>query len=227
MPKYIEEIVSQQVRRSELARHKQAAEGKLCINPVVTISRRMGSGARVVAEKLAHNIGWSLWSKDLLDAIAEDADVSRKVVEAFDEKTISEIELFAHAALGDFEMGDFIYKKHLIKAIAAIAKLGNVIILGRGANLLLPDALHIRIDASDEHRIQNMMKYEALTSHEAEVKLRESDKARQHFMLSAFGRERVIAAQYDLSIWMDKFSTDDAAKIIERAIEVYCWPKRE
>ena len=223
MPKYIEELVSQQVRRSELARHRQISDGKVCINPVVTISRRMGSGARIVAEKLAHNLGWSLWSKELLDAIAEDADVSRKVVEAFDEKTISEIELFAHAALGDFEMGDFIYKKHLIKAIAAIAKLGNVIILGRGANFLLPDALHIRIDASDEHRIMNMMKYEALTRNEAEVKLRDSDKARQHFLLSAFGRERVVSAQYDLTIWMDKFSTEDAAKIIERAIEVYCW----
>lgn len=227
MPKYIEELVSQQVRRSELARQRQISEGKLCARPVVTISRRMGSGARVVAEKLAHDLGWSLWSKELLDAIAEDADVSRKVVEAFDEKTISEIELFAHAALGDFEMGDFIYKKHLIKAVAAIAKLGNVIILGRGANFLLPDALHIRIDASDEHRIQNMVKYEGLTRTEAEAKLRESDKARQHFLFSAFGRERVLAAQYDLSILMDKFSPDDAAKIIESAIEVYCRPNEE
>lgn len=224
MPKYIEELVSQQVRRSELAYQRWADEGKVCVHPVVTISRRMGSGARVVAEILANKLGWSLWSKELLDAIAENADVSRKVVEAFDEKTISEIELFAHAALGNYEMGDFIYLKHLTKAIASIAKLGNVIILGRGADILLPDALHIRIDASDEYRIQNMMKYENLTINEAEAKIRESDRARQHFLNSAFGRERVMAVKHDLTIWMDNFRPNDAAEIIETAVKVYCRP---
>ena len=57
-------------------------------------------------------------------------------------------------------MSGFIYIRHLTKAVAVIAKLGNAIILGRGANFLLPEALNVRIDASDEHRIQNMMSYE-------------------------------------------------------------------
>jgi cytidylate kinase len=220
MPKYIEEMVSQQVRRSEIARRKQTEEGEPRSRPVVTISRRMGSGARIVAQKLATDLGWSLWAKELLDAIAEDADVSRQVVESFDEKTMSEIEVFARSALGDHALGGFLYPRHLARAVAAIARLGNAIILGRGANFLLPEALNVRIDASDEVRILNMTKFENLSRSEAESRIRESDKERAHFLKTVYGKERVQFCHYDLSICMDDFTADAAAEIIKAAIRV-------
>lgn len=225
MPRYIEELVSKQVHRSELARQKELENGEKCLNPTITISRGMGSGARVVAEKLAHDIGWSLWDKELVEAVAKDASVSQRVVELFDEKTRSEIDLMTRAALGDNEMGGFLYATHLAKAVASIAKLGNAIILGRGANLLLPKALHVRIDASDEYRIRNMMQFETMTHAAAEAKIRESDKERHHFMVSLFGKERVEHAQYDLIIWMDKFENDTVTNIIKAALPGIC--KRE
>jgi cytidylate kinase len=222
MPRYIEELVSQQVRRSELARQRRLESGEICPHPVITISRRMGSGARIVAQKLACNLGWSLWDKELIDAIAEDAAVSRRVVESLDEKTLSEIEVLARTALGNREMGAFLYKKHLARSVASIAKLGNAIILGRGANFILPDALSIRIDTSDDRRILNMMSYENLAREDAEAKIRESDREREHFLESTFGKELVHAVHYDLSIWMDRFGTDDAVEIIKDAIGIWC-----
>ncbi|MDH7601003.1 MAG: cytidylate kinase-like family protein [Armatimonadota bacterium] len=226
MPKYIEELVSQQIRRSELARKREIDAGLPCPTPVVTISRTMGSGARIIARKLAQDLGWSLWDRELLDAIAQDAEVSQRVVEAFDEKAVSEIELLARSALGDYESAGFLYAKHLAKAVAAVAKLGNAVILGRGANFLLPDALSIRIDASFEHRVQNMMTYENLTRQQAEAKLKASDKERQEFLVRMFGKERVERAHYDLSIWMDRFSTDDAVEIIKTTVRVWCARQR-
>jgi len=182
----------------------------------------MGSGARIVAAKLAHELGWSLWDRELIDEIAQNAEVSRPVVEAFDEKTISEIELFAHGMFGDHEMADFLYARHLARAVASIARLGNAIILGRGANYLLPDALNIRIDASDERRIENMMNYENLTREQAIAKLHDSDRERRHFLYTLFGRERVESTIYDLTIWMDKFTSDDAVDIIKAAVKARC-----
>lgn len=222
MPRYIEELVSQQVHRSEIARQRAQETGKACAHPVITISRGMGSGARIIAGKLAHDLGWSLWDKDLLDAMAEDASVSRRVVEEFDEHTKSEIELFARAALGDHEVGGFIYVKHLAHAVAAIARLGNAVILGRGANFLLPRALNVRIDASYDRRIANMMTYEDLTREQAEEKIRQSDKDREHFVIKAFGKDKVESAHYDLSIWMDEFTNDDAVEIIKTALKARC-----
>jgi cytidylate kinase len=222
MPKYIEELVSQQVHRSELAKMKLLETGEICPRPVVTMSRRMGSGARIVAQKLAHDLGWSLWDKELINAIAEDADVSRRVVEALDEKAISDIEALARSILGNREIGEFLYKKHLTRALASIAKLGNAIILGRGANFVLLDALSVRIDASDARRTLNMMSYENLSRTEAEAKIRESDKERAHFLASTYGKERVKEVHYDLSIWMDRFSTDDAVELIKQAVRIWC-----
>ena len=222
MPRYIEEMVSQQVRRSEMARQKVAEAGAKCAFPVVTISRGMGSGALIIARKLAQDLGWSLWDKELLDAMAQNADVSKRVVEAFDERTISELELFARSALGDHEMGGFLYHKHLAKAVAAVAKLGNAIILGRGANFLLPKALNVRIDASLDRRVQNMIDFENTTREAAEHKIRESDHGRREFLIHMFGKERAEHARYDITLWMDEFAADDAVEILKTAIRVWC-----
>lgn len=228
MPRYIEELVSEQVRKSELARRK-VCEAKTAAKPVITISRRMGSGARIVAGKLAEDLGWSLWDKEIIEAIAQDADVSRRVVEAFDEHTVSEIEAFTRSVLGDHEVGGFLYVRHLARAIGSIAKLGNAIILGRGANFLLPRALNVRIDASDDLRIKNMMTYENLSSHDAEARIRQSDRERHEFLVKAFGREKVQHARYDLTIWMDEFRPEDAVEIIRTTLRVWCLrhPNRE
>lgn len=222
MPRYIEQMVSEQVSRSELAKREGIENGMPCDNSVVTISRRMGSGARIVARKLADDLGWSLWDKDLVDAMAENAHVSQRVVRAFDEHTISEIELFARGVFGEQDMAGFIYPRALARALKSIAKLGNAIILGRGANFLLPDALNIRIDASDERRIHNMMEYEKLTREAAEAKIHESDRDRRRFLTSVFGKDRVEHAVFDLTLWMDEFTNDDAVEIIKVAIAARC-----
>lgn len=222
MPRYIEQMVSEQVSKSELAKRKEIQSGQPCESSVVTISRRMGSGARIIAEKLAHELGWGLWDKELVDAIAEHAHVSQKVAQAFDEHTISEIELFTRGLFGDEEMAGFIYPRHLARAVKTISKLGNAIILGRGAYLILPDSLKVRIDASDDRRIQNMMAYEDQTREQAIAKLHESDRDRRHFLTSVYGRERADSAIFDLSIWMDDFSNDDAVEMIKIAIKAKC-----
>ena len=222
MPKEIAELVSRQMRLSETARKIITESGSPCQSPVITISRTMGSGARVVAELLARELGWSFWGKEVIDAIAEDADVSRSLVEDQDEKRVSEFEALARAVIGDFAMSGFMYEKHLARTVAAIGAKGCAIILGRGAQFLLPDALHVHIDASFDHRVANMMKFESYNRADAEAKLRASDKERQRFVEAMFGKEKVNAFHNDVSIWMDRMSIEGAAAIIKTALEAHC-----
>lgn len=222
MSKFIEQLVNEQIRKSQIMSQKRAEDGIICKTTVITISRTMGSGARIVAQKIAGDLGMSLWGKELLDYIVQEGDVSQRVVETFDEKAVSEFEIFARAAFGDTELGGFIYPKHLSNAIQSIAKLGNAVILGRGANFMLPDALHIRIDASFGFRVKNMMTYEGLSESQAESRLRMSDKERIHYLVGRFGRDKVANAEYDISIWMDRFSTNGAADMIKAAIVDRC-----
>ncbi len=224
-PKSMEELVIDQLHRSEVAREKEIQAGQTCENSIVAISRGMGSGARIIATKLAQELGWSLWSRELLDAMAIDARVSRRVVEAFDERHKSEFELLMHGVLGDHEMAGFMYRKHLANAVTAIANFGNAIILGRGANFLLPNALSVRIDASADLRIRNMITFEDMDKKGAEAKIKGSDKERNQFLCGVFGKERVEHVHHDIDIWMDKFTNDDAVEIIKTAIKARCKPK--
>ena len=90
MPKYTEQLVAEQLRRAELASQSRPEEARLAERggPTITISRQLGSGGRKVAERLAAILEWSLWDKELVNAIARNASVRQKVVESFDERTI-------------------------------------------------------------------------------------------------------------------------------------------
>ena len=101
MSKFIEQIVNEQIRKSQLASQKRIENGSMCKTTIITISRTMGSGARIVAQKVATDLGLSMWGKELLDYIIQEGDVSQRVAETFDEKAISEFEVFARAAFGD------------------------------------------------------------------------------------------------------------------------------
>ena len=217
MTRSVEAMVREQLYRSGLARKERIEGGHPVANPVITISRAMGSGGRIVARKLADDLGFSLWDRELIDLMAKEADVASKVVESFDEKDASEIELLIRGALGDHVSAGFIYPLHLARAVAIIASVGNAVILGRGANYLLKNALNIRMDASLEKRIENMMVYEEIDRHAAERKIKRSDKERKQFVQKVFGKEKMSYSHFDLCLWMDKFTAADAAEIIETA----------
>lgn len=219
MPRHIEELVNEHILRAEMAKQSAVDTGLSAARPVVTISRSMGSGARIIAQKLAQDLGLSLWDRELLDEMANNASVSRKVVEAFDEKSMSEIELLMRDLLGNHELSSFIYARHLITAVAGIGRLGNAVILGRGSNFILPHALNIRIDAPEHLRVQNMMTYEQLTEAESIAKIRRSDRERRAFLIKTFGKDTVGHCIYNLSFCMCAFSNDDAAEIIKTAIQ--------
>jgi len=217
MPKSTEQIAFQRLRESEIERSHREESGQVIVNPVITISRSMGSGGLITAKLVAEKLGFSLWDKELINAMAESSQMPSEVVEAFDERRISEIELLIYACLGRHQITEFLYLKHLTRIVATIASVGNAVILGRGVNFLLQNALNIRMDASIERRVENMVKFEGGTNEEAEKKIRKSDKDREHYLTGLFGKEKIQTFHYDVSLWMDKLTPDCAAKIIETA----------
>ncbi|MEN6372514.1 MAG: cytidylate kinase-like family protein [Armatimonadota bacterium] len=188
--------------------------------PVITISRQLGSGGRLVAGRLAERLGWSLWDKDLVDAIAKNADVSHRIVADFDEKTISEIDILARTIAGEKEIGRFYYGHHLARVILAVARHGNAIILGRGANFLLTGALNVRIVASEELRIQSLMKYGEMSREEALDRIHESDRERAEFIRRLYNKDIEDTLAYDLVITLDELGIEGVAEIILVALQV-------
>lgn len=222
MAEKITDIVDRQVMRSELtqrsAEQKGTPNGRM--QPymrVVTISRELGSGGRRVAEELAALLSFSIWDKELVEHIASDADVADHLVRKFDEHTVSEMEVLLRHLVGEPKIGGFQYKRHLTRTILQVARIGNAVILGRGANFVLPHALNIRVIASRDLRIHNMVQFEGLSSREATSRIDDSDRDRAEFTRRIWGRDWNDPLHYDIVLRMDEMTNAHAAKVIAEA----------
>ncbi len=117
----------------------------------------------------------------------------------------------------------------LPRTILTLAR-NDCIILGRGAHLLLPDSLRVRIEASLEARVANMIRFEGISEEEAQERIARSDKSRARFIrqVAAVLPEKYrwdkTRRMYDLTINTDHFSVADAASMIILAAEKR-WPR--
>ncbi|MFO7685815.1 MAG: cytidylate kinase family protein, partial [Desulfobacterales bacterium] len=62
--------------------------------PVVTVSMEPGSGGFMVAEALAKRLGYDLYHKNILNAIAASADTNSEVMELIEKERFSKIQDF-------------------------------------------------------------------------------------------------------------------------------------
>ena len=116
--------------------------------------------------------------------------------------------------LGRPTMHDYIY--YLTRAVALIAQ-ADAVMLGRGADVMLPDSLRVRIQAPREARLQNLMRYEALTERQAEAAIARSDQERGAFveeLARRLGRHR----RFDLALDAGTFSVEQSVSIIRDAM---------
>jgi cytidylate kinase len=95
-----------------------------------------------------------------------------------------------------------------------------MVILGRGANLILPHdkCLRVRITASFSTRVDNTYKYESKASKEAAREwVRQVEHQRNQFIRQYFGSNPHNPWNYDLVISTDHLSLDQAVEVILHA----------
>jgi hypothetical protein len=179
----------------------------------------LGSGGRKVAEALSKYLDWPLFDKEIMDVLAKQSTLGfqAEMFEALDEKIQNQIEAVLYGLFGQVDR--FIYSYLLPKAILTIAQQDSII-LGRAAHLFLPDSLKVRIEASEETRIKNLMQFEGLTEKEAKKQIRNSDKKREDFlrlMINQIPKSRrwfIGRPMYDLQINADRFGIFGTVSII-------------
>lgn len=198
------------------------------LSQVITISRQLGSGGRRIAEALGEILGFPVYDKEILEILAKESGwYQKKMFEVLDERVRDQIdELLAGLLPREFRQpSQYTYFHHLPKVISTLSQT-DCIILGRGAHLLLPDSLKVRIEASMKTRVENMIHFEKLTKEEAKKKIMDSDKSRERFIrhiISLFPgkcswiKDRLM---YDLVINTDHFKIKDATSIIMEAAKI-------
>ena len=166
----------------------------------ITFSRKVGANGTAIAKQVADKMGYKFYNTEAIENVAREMGFLENVKE-IDEKAPALFQrLFSHRPTIDLD--------RLNSVVYELAKQGDAVFLGRGAQILLKSfhcALQIRVTASIEKRVQTLM--ERGFQQEAALKAIElSDHERSAFIKFAFGVDWENAELYDMVLNMDKLS---------------------
>lgn len=214
-------LVERQMRNWELARDQRLSERGPVPAPVedfVCISRQVGTDGRRVAAILGDRLGWPLFDREILEAMAGDDDVRRQIYESMDQRDLSWWEETLRALMqSEFVRND--YFKRLSETLFSLARQGNCIFLGRGADLLLPAELgfRARLVAPGSFRVEKLAAGRTMTERESLQQMERIEAERERFFRRHFGVEVNAPDRYDVTINVARFSYEDAAEVILQA----------
>lgn len=187
--------------------------------PVITISRQYGAGGRSVAALVAQKMGpgWEVWDRGIIEAMAHNAQARREMIEALDERTRSWIHEMAADIANVPTIEPLGYRRHLTQVLLALAQQGQKVIVGRGANFILKQALNVRLRAALEFRIQQVMRLENIGHDEALRRIHKVDRERADFTRRVFDRDIEDPDAYDMIIRTNAIGFDATAEAIAAA----------
>ena len=170
--------------------------------PIITISRESGSGGRPIAYLVAKKLGhpWKVFHKEIIEEMAKETKLQKDLIKEIDEHRIP----FIEEVVADFFGKKYVtlsnYYKHLVKILSAIGHRGYAVVVGRGANYILPHALKVRMICEMQQRINWIMEYEKMTKAQAIKRIEESDQKRYDFEKALYQHDIRKAHHYDLVI---------------------------
>jgi cytidylate kinase len=189
--------------------------------PVITISREPGSGGSEIARKLSKDLIMDLMGAQIIQHVAESAKMSRKVIESLDEKEVTRRDSWLTALFRDRHLWPDEYLQHLTKVIGTIGRYGNAIIVGRGANYILPQAktFRVRIIAPLDYRIKYVMEDRGCVKAQAEQYVVKAENDRKAFIRKYFNADVADPKQYDLVINTGGVTIEGATEAIKIAFK--------
>jgi cytidylate kinase len=189
------------------------------LGPYITLSRQAGAGGGEIAQLVGAQLGWEVLDKALVDRVAERYRLSRPMLDFVDETSSS----WVHNILGPWlDRGVVAQEKYLVRltrVMLAAARRGNVVIVGRGAQFLLPrkHGLAVRVVAPLKFRVARLARLRNCTAAEAQKLVAELDQGRKQFVEQFFHHDVEDPTVYDLVLNVDHLGCATAAELIVAA----------
>lgn len=218
--RYIESHTTED--RSHLFRPKH-------LYPAITISRQTGAGAKPVCEKLIEildeysapeNVSWAFFDKNLIEKVLEDHNLPEQIKDFMHETKYNHVNAAINELLG-LKPAEWTIVHKTTDTILQLARMGNVIIVGRGANIItakLKNTFHIRLIASLEKRIEHMMNLMGFNEKEAAAYIKSEDENRKKYIKSYFNVNIEDPLLYHMTVNTDLLTHNGAAYLIAEAV---------
>lgn len=175
----------------------------------ITVSEMIGTGGEKIARQLARKLNYSFVGDEevLTTAYARGLISETRKLE---ERPFSLMDRI-------FSERPKVYLDKLQAVIYELAKKGDIVFFGGGAQILLQAfecAFHVFIVGSKEERIKKIVEEKKVDKEMAEKIILASDQNKRSFMRFAFNEDWQDWKLYDLIINTDKLSVDSAVSVI-------------
>lgn len=181
---------------------------------IITISRQFGSGGREVGERLARQLGWDYYDREIIQILADRHDLDQEFVrDVLSRHGWHHLQLTYRNSFSQLMVAPSLRTRvllHQSQIIREIAQTGNdCVIVGRNADVILQEysPLRLSIVADMEARLERCMRYEEkkapedrLSRKAVQKNIRRIDKNRIHTREILTGKSRADHSSFDLIV---------------------------
>lgn len=198
---------------------------------VITIARQFGSRGREIGQKLAEELGYKYYDRDLISLAAEKSGMSRDILDAADEKAATSIlytlalgsSVYAHGVENiNVPLNDKLYivQSNIIKDIYERGE--GAVIVGRCADYVLSDCENVArifISADFDSRVAVTAERSNVSEAKAKDMIIKTDKRRANYYSYYTGKKWGKIENYDLIVNSAKTGVDGAVSVIKAFLD--------
>jgi len=199
------------------------------VYPCITISRQTGAGSKPVCEKLVNimdeysepeGVKWAFFDRNLIEKVLEDHHLPKQISDFMSEGKYKHLNAVVNELLG-LKPAEWTLIHKTTDTILQLARMGNVVIVGRGANIItskLKNTFHVRLIASLEKRVEHIKTLMNLSEEEALEYIKKEDEKRKKYLKSYFHANADDPLLYHMTVNTDLLTHKGAAYLIAEAV---------
>ena len=176
----------------------------------ITLARELGSISEADVVRLSELLGMDCIGKEFVEKRFEEIGMPTDSLREYDEKRPG---FFARLFRGEPDH----YLDTLRNILYFEVQKDNKLIVGRGANFLfagIPNCLRVKLVASKEIRLKNIMEWEGCTMPVAQAMMDKSDRDRAGFCLFHYNEDWYAANSYDVVVKTDTLTLETLAPFL-------------
>jgi len=221
-------VVERQMRNWELARAQTqrpktgpSGPADYGVFDFVTIANDVGGGGGDIGNMLGERLGWPVFDREILSAMAADDEVRTRMYRSMDERDIGWFEEAMRTFIrGEFQKNDYFHR--LTETLLCLARQSHAIFIGRSSDLILPrnKGLRVKVICSYERRLANFAKHSGGTLKEAAKQVERISRERAAFIWHNFQIDILEPTRFDLLIHTERFTPQQAVELILQAMRL-------
>jgi cytidylate kinase len=192
---------------------------------IITIGRQLGSGGRIIGEKLAARLGISFYDKELIQIAAQESGLGKEYFEQADEQKGYSIfgGLFGlRGAISEEPFSTYYLNNETLfkiqsDVIRRLAEKGSCLFVGRCADYVLaenPRCLNIFIFADMKDRINRIAELQKISAEKAGDYIEKTDKKRAGYYNYFSNKVWGVAESYHLCVNSSVLGIDETVDLI-------------